>query len=508
MQTSRINHTRRLLALMIAFVCGILLITTVLHIRWDKEQVVHQYTEQMQTLASVLNGQAEATIREAHTVLTGLVARYGAGEPIVHNPRDLELVARSQLANLSEVNGLFISDAKGRYLLNTNRPVPNLNNSDREYFQHHKNSDSPELFIGKPIKGKTTGEWVITLSMRISGPDNEFLGVALATMNVQRFVSEYDGIPLGDQGIIVLAKRDGTVLARSQSDAQTYVTNISKSPMLQQVNAGNWRGTVSLTSIIDGVPRVYGFDASRSYPVLVAVAIPEREALATWRKRSWSMGAVTAIAVLIVAAMGVFIWLALGKQAVMETNLQRAHESLREANQALEIKAAEDGLTGLANRRQLDESLSSTFNRAKQSGVTLAFALIDVDHFKRYNDTYGHPAGDQALIELANVMRSRVRKATDLVARYGGEEMALILPGADTAAASHIAEEIRKEIELRSILHEGSPFGHVTVSIGVVAAIPGQHFDEPNQMVMSADQALYEAKRKGRNQVVAGLPPA
>jgi len=496
------GNPRSLLIAAVIFVCGVLLLSTALHVRWDKAQALAKNTEAMQTLAAALNSQAESTIRVADTVLTALISMHRSGGHGEANIRELNQVARTQIRDLGELDGLYMSDARGQYFLATNGETQALNNADRVYFQHHQKGGGNELYIGQPVLGKTTGQWVITLSKGIYDDDGTFQGVALATLSVERFRTLYRSLPLGEQGIVVLAKRDGTILARSQSDAQTYLTNISQSPMLQAINSGTPRGAVTLTAIVDGVRRVYGFDSSLKYPMLVAVAAPEEQALVAWRQRAWTMWSFAVGAVFGVGIMGVLVLRALGRQSAMARELRAAHQSLATANTTLKTLATEDGLTGLANRRHLDAYLASTFLRARREGKPLAFALVDVDFFKGYNDAYGHQRGDQALIEVANAMRTQVSREGDLVARYGGEEMAIVLPDLSAEQALAMAEQVREAVQRLGIEHRQSAYDQITVSVGVVAGVPGVDFSDTEAMVAAADQALYAAKGGGRNRVV------
>ncbi len=496
------GNPRSLLIAAVVFVCAILLLSTALHVRWDKAQALAKNTEAMQTLAAALNSQAESTIRVADTVLTALVSMHRSGGHGEANIRKLNQVARTQIRELGELDGLYMSDARGQYFLATNGDTQALNNADRVYFQHHRKSGGSELYIGQPVLGKTTGQWVITLSKGIYDDDGTFQGVALATLSVERFRTLYRSLPLGEQGIVVLAKRDGTILARSESDAQTYLTNISQSPMLQAINSGTPRGAVTLNAIVDGVRRVYGFDSSLKYPMLVAVAAPEEQALVAWRQRAWTMWSFAIGAVFGVGIMGLLVLRALGRQSAMALELRAAHQSLATANTTLKTLATEDGLTGLANRRHLDAYLASAFLRARHEGTSLAFALVDVDFFKGYNDAYGHQRGDQALIEVAKAMRARVRREGDLVARYGGEEMAIVLPGVSAEQALAMAEQVREAVQHLGIEHRQSAYDQITVSVGVVAGVPGVDLSDAEAMVAAADQALYAAKGGGRNRVV------
>ncbi len=179
---------------------------------------------------------------------------------------------------------------------------------------------------------------------------------------------------------------------------------------------------------------------------------------------------------------------------------------LEDANNQLRVLAQEDGLTGLPNRRRFDEALGTEYRRAMRAGSPLAVIMLDVDRFKAFNDTYGHPGGDACLQALAGVLNTRCRRPADLPARYGGEEFVLLLPNTDAAGAVAVAECIRAGVRALAIPHAGSEFGVATVSIGVAAMAPG-HSQGPAALVDAADAALYQAKRAGRDAVrVAGAP--
>jgi len=162
-----------------------------------------------------------------------------------------------------------------------------------------------------------------------------------------------------------------------------------------------------------------------------------------------------------------------------------------------------DGLTLLANRRSFDEALEREWHRATRHGEPVSLIMADIDHFKQYNDTYGHVAGDRCLQQVAAAIAAGVRLAGALVARYGGEEFAVILPRADAVAAQEIAEGLRRRVEALGIAHSGNPVGgRVTISIGISTRTPPQTADYVSLM-NSADQALYRAKELGRNAVAA-----
>jgi diguanylate cyclase (GGDEF)-like protein len=181
---------------------------------------------------------------------------------------------------------------------------------------------------------------------------------------------------------------------------------------------------------------------------------------------------------------------------------QRAETELKEANKTLQRLATLDGLTQIANRRQLDERLHQEWERMKREQKPLSLILCDIDFFKLYNDAYGHQSGDNCLCAITQAIHVNVKRAGDLVARYGGEEFAVILPNTNGPQAIHVAELIRKEMLQLAIDHKKSPISpYVTLSLGVACIIPRREL-LAGQLVKEADEALYEAKRRGRNRVV------
>lgn len=186
----------------------------------------------------------------------------------------------------------------------------------------------------------------------------------------------------------------------------------------------------------------------------------------------------------------------------LEQRVVERTKELEEANLKLALLSNTDALTGLANRRRFDEVLGSEWARAKRSGQALALIMLDVDKFKKYNDRYGHQAGDECLKKVASMLEAQARRASDLVARYGGEEFALILAGTDASVALCLAEAVRQTTAAMDMPHESSSFGRVTLSAGVAIMTVDSGWDAEG-LLRAADQALYRAKHDGRNCVVA-----
>lgn len=185
----------------------------------------------------------------------------------------------------------------------------------------------------------------------------------------------------------------------------------------------------------------------------------------------------------------------------LERRVSERTEELRQANLKLASLSETDSLTGLANRRRFDDVLATEWRRAQRTRQPLAVGLLDVDWFKKYNDHYGHLAGDDCLKQVAAVLTQTIGRTGDLVARYGGEEFVFIAPGLDGEQARILAEKVCQTLAAFACPHVGSAFGHVTASVGVASVVPSDE-TSPRALIKRSDDALYQAKASGRNQAV------
>lgn len=190
-----------------------------------------------------------------------------------------------------------------------------------------------------------------------------------------------------------------------------------------------------------------------------------------------------------------------------ELGLQREQATLERLNRELSELAVRDGLTGLHNRRHFDEVLEREWHRLARARRPLSLALMDIDHFKEFNDLYGHQQGDEALQTVAQVVEAAVKRTSDVAVRYGGEEFALVLPETDAHGARQIAERIVSVLRERGIPHEGSQAGPaLSLSIGLATLVPGAG-TVPDTLVALADEALYRSKKEGRNRLSEAVAP-
>jgi diguanylate cyclase (GGDEF)-like protein len=251
--------------------------------------------------------------------------------------------------------------------------------------------------------------------------------------------------------------------------------------MLKQPPAGS----VGFKSSIDGVGRYGSYQHLNQFPLVTLVAQSNWDVQSSFRAQLGWNAIILCCAMIVVVVMG---------------------SGAIKANRLLNSQAMQDGLTGLANRRVFDQTIRLEFQRAAWSRTPISIILIDIDHFKNYNDSYGHLAGDECLRVIAHSIQGCIRRSGDLVARYGGEEIAVVLPGLDTSRALALAETMRKALRDLALPHGGNAFGIVTFSAGLATCV-GRNADSWLTLVDKADAALYAAKAGGRNTVQVWSPP-
>lgn len=252
-------------------------------------------------------------------------------------------------------------------------------------------------------------------------------------------------------------------------------------------------GVVTLGAYL---PAFLAFALPACLPMSVVLALSDRPT-------EWLMATYSVIFLLLMIGIAIHFNRSLRRTWQLTFEKEDLISALTEAHDRLAVLAETDGLTGLANRRRFDELLEREVARLRRSGTPLSLILLDVDHFKDFNDCYGHVAGDDCLRRVAGIFPDLLQRATDVVARYGGEELAVLLPDTGHGGAIAIAEAIRTRVAALAVPHAGSRTAdHVTVSLGVVTVTHnGDH--APRDVVHLADEQLYHAKGQGRNRVVA-----
>ncbi|MFZ6722937.1 sensor domain-containing diguanylate cyclase [Undibacterium sp. Ji49W] len=475
-------------------------------VTWRAREVQLAETERATSnLARSIGQHAYDTIKGADTVLVGLVERLEVDGVTESNLERMHSLLIKRVQELPQLHGLFVYDQDGRWVTNSQATLnKNANNSDREYFIYHREHTDRGVHIGPPIKSKSTGEWIITVSRRFNNSDGGFAGVVLATINMGYFKKFYEQFDIGETGAIFVALTDGTILLRRPFEEKSLGRNISQFPLFRDYLPNAKVGTQTFTSGQDGIVRINSYRQLELYPLVVSAALSRDEVLEEWKSNSIVHAIGVGCLVLGLALIGSRLIRQINLRVQAEAELSKARHSLENLNRTLEKLAMQDGLTGLANRRQFDIALKDEFSRAMRNASSLALIMIDVDCFKQYNDIYGHAAGDECLREISKVVAAGKHRPGDLSARYGGEELAILLPGTDISGAMKVAENIRQAIYQLELKHSGNSAGVVTVSAGIDAFVPVRENNQAVELIEAADKALYHAKSQGRNRVHAG----
>ena len=453
-------------------------------------------------MARALAQHADDTLKEADTVLVGLLERLridGAGPAALERLHRLLAV---QVKELPQLNGIFVYDSQGRWVVNSQPRLDNTqNNADRDYFIYHREHPDDGPYIGPPVRSRSTGKWIATVTRRVNNADGSFGGVVLATVDMAYFQRFYDSFNIGKSGAILLALNRGTIVFRRPLREDSIGKSMADAAIFRDHAAKNASGLAVIRSSQDGVERINGYRHLQTYPLFVSVALSRDEVFAEWRADAYMHMIGVLILVTGFAVMGRRMVAQIDQRSIAENESNEARAQVEKLNLTLERLALQDGLTGLANRRQFDVALAREMSRAVRSGKSLALIMIDVDRFKLYNDLYGHLSGDECLRKVGKSILSGERRPDDLAARYGGEEFAIILPDCDAAGALAIAEQIRLAVRAQKMEHAANPDGIVTVSLGVGCLQEVTREMSVRDLIGVADQALYRAKGEGRDRV-------
>jgi diguanylate cyclase (GGDEF)-like protein len=453
----------------------------------------------------------------------------------------LQTVANQQ----EHISAIRVMDASGGVnCSNLEQAVASV--VDPGWLQAMDTLGAPMLETSAVAVSPMSGQPVIVIGMRIPQSPLDVRGNRFisAELNLNWF-SEMAERLSGSEGAVVsiIDAHSGIVLARSRDPQHWIGASIAGTPMLQAFGRFDRPGFEAVD--LDGIARVF---ASVPLPVagaaqaVVLVGLQETAVLADANARlaaGLGLAALTALLAMLAcwwlvqdsilrplaALRRVADRLGCGeltaRMLVVEMNapefralglaLNAAAWQLEMRERRLSDLAISDALTGIPNRRRFDEVLPIEWRRARRYHATLALAMVDVDYFKAYNDKYGHQAGDHCLRLVTTAVDSALRRPGDFVARYGGEEIVVIMPATDIAGAQFIAERIRQAVRNLAVPHVGSELGVVTVSVGFAAirppSNPSSEFEHDGcmELLQAADTAMYAAKRSGRDNIVAAV---
>jgi diguanylate cyclase (GGDEF)-like protein len=492
----------RLVVIMLVLSCVLVCAFTGWEIRALKRDRLEEAEVSTSNIARALALHAETTMKVADLVLENIVERAekdGLQEPSIDR-------LRAHLDHIStkagEVHGLFVYDEHGKWMATSLARTVEANNADREYFNYHRTHSDRKTRVGAPIRSRSTGVWIIPVSRRIEHADGKFAGVALATLRLDFFESAYNKLDVGKTGTIILALDSGMLYYRRPRIGRMTGMDISSGPLMQFYRTHGPVGTAMLVAKVDGVKRLYSYRHLGGFPLIVAVALSADEIYAGWWEASILLFAALIFFIVILLCLGRRLLRQLAIRERLEEQLHSVSDDLAHANEELSTMALKDGLTQLANRRAFDQALRLEFARAQRHKTPISLLMLDVDHFKKFNDHYGHPAGDDCLRRVADAIASQVPRQTDLSARYGGEEFVVLLPATESEGAAAVAERIRHAVLALSLAHAAGAEKTVTVSIGVATLTSRDGTNgTPADLVGAADTALYRSKASGRNQV-------
>ena len=444
-------------------------------------------------LTRAMAQQAEDTFMQADLVLTSLadwIQADGFGAP--QKPRLQKTFARRVQA-LNQLHGIFLFDQKGQWVVTSFEDLPRGPGvADREYFKFHQQNVSSLAHIGPAIRSRENGEWIIPISKRVNDKNGNFQGVLLAGIKMAYFDQFFKSFSIDDNGSMFLGvdRRNAAGATAVCGIADWHVTgqerDLSRNCCPTRPPATRCSARWSMV--------LCGCMATVSSTLIRWSCLPPRPGIRFSRIGTTRRFAPAVIVALVVLGVGLFGWVFLHQVRVGE----RVEADLRKAKEALKLIATHDSLTGLANRRLFEGALDIEFGRGARQSSSLSLIMLDIDYFKRYNDAYGHVAGDHCLAEVARAVKGCCHRKADLAVRYGGEEFAVLLPDTDIHGAMVIAEQIRRSVMDKNIIHSGSPTGFVTVSLGCYSFVPTGR-DSMEVFIERADAALYQAKHSGRN---------
>ena len=439
--------------------------------------------------------------------------------------------------NIPWIRDISIAGIDGRIKCSTKLLAIGLNVSDRPHFQNALNSR--EFALSEYLIGHLDQAPSLVATFPVITDEGAINGVVLAVINLH-WIGELAATAAQHSGASVLLLDGSGTLITGSADQRAYIGKRFADQALTQQLLANNDGTMTVPGF-DGIRRIIAYVRVPWTQARLAVGLDEN-AVHSGIDREINLAYLQLIVfglfVLLVAWFG-------GEQLVvrpirslvrtaarfgrgdlharaseepwvaefaplaaalddMAAKLAAREEELQIANQHLEELASLDGLSGLANRRAFDRQIERDWKNAAERREPLALMMVDIDYFKLFNDRYGHVAGDTCLRAVGETLSLVTLEEAVMVARYGGEEFTLLLPGVDVARAAVLADEARKAIEDLCVNHSESPFGQVTISIGVESMVP-EAFQTAADLVEAADNALYDAKRRGRNRVVANF---
>ena len=400
--------------------------------------------------------------------------------PVEHQAL-LKLLSDSQ--NFDQV---AVADAEGNLIFSAVPLQTKLNIVSREHFQAQIKADTQKIYIAAPWISRATGKPNIFISRRVNDPQGNFAGIVSISLKQNFLDSLFRKLELGESHFITLVRRDGIFLARSpfinnsEIKPDRYINNHAGFKLINQGVMDGTYVTTAENSVV-GLTRSNAFKVLPDYPLVILTGVTLEDGLRdTFQLQKTYYYIASAFSTLVLIFFLAYWWL-LHKQYT--------------TNKELEYLSGHDKLTGLLNRYCIEKTLDHEIARAERYQESLSMIIFDLDHFKKVNDHWGHPVGDEVLKQVAQITTSTLRKS-DVLVRMGGEEFMAVMPQLGYTGAIVVAEKIRLNLSMSA--HPKA--GIVTASLGVAERRRGESFEE---WYKRADWAMYQAKTQGRNRVVS-----
>lgn len=437
-------------------------------------------------LAETYEAQVVRALREIDQALKVVSYAHGRGgqQGLLQELRARSLLLPDLLFSVS------ITDRQGR-VVGATRPATATDVAGEPVFERQRSAD--ELFIDRPRPGRAAGEWTLRFSRRLQAADGTFDGVVVIEVDAAYFVSGYDAPRMGAQGLLGMLGNDGVFRARRSGDTVVAGESADHASLVAASGAAD-SPKVQLSSVVDGVRRYIGVRQLYDFPLAVVVGLSEDEQLAPVHQAMgvhiWQAVFGSVLVIVVMAILGRLSWqLSLSRRRAAEEQVAHAER--------VEYLAYHDGLTSLPNRSLFSKLLNQSIQQARRQNTQLSVLFLDLDRFKHINDTLGHEAGDQLLVEVAQRLQGCLR-ASDTVARLGGDEFVAVLPepaGTQGAGATVVAQKILAAVARPFALLDQE--FRITVSIGI-STYPQDGEDEQT-LTKNADIAMYQAKADGKN---------
>lgn len=413
---------------------------------------------------------------------------------------------REQHSKLSQLQNLFIYDKHGNWIATSGSYARvSISNADRDYFVWHRTHNNTSVLISHVIRSRSTGKLVIPVSIRLNDNAGNFAGVALATIKLDYFQQFYSYFSLNKRDVLALILGDASVLYIRPFPDDIVNRKLSSSPLFKRNLKASDIGSATWRASLDNVERIFSYAQLKRFPLIVVAGFDRDAIKSEWISENLISLILNLALIVIIMGMGTFMLRQARASVKNQTELAMVKDELTSINQVLQSLALVDGLTGLANRRQFDAMLKINLEQSHYSGEPLSLIMVDIDFFKRYNDTYGHVAGDYCLQKVGEALKSIFHYNDEIVARYGGEEFAIILPSTNHSEAMIFAEQAIQAVRNAELIHGTSeiPGGLVTISAGCSTLIASGQPEDTELIKKLADNALYNAKRSGRNRAIS-----